>query len=366
MRLFRYIFWPLVLYKIVALIFSFAIYVFIDISYRLRKLSALAEAGGQELSWHHVLRFYFYDLPIQWSISLPAACLIACVVVLVKLQHRGEIHAMKTLGCSAPSLMAPLLLLGSVASLSGLWIEQVGVAWGSTHKRQLYDELEGRSSQPFLPTWTQQGDWLYSHRSFDPERGIVYGLRGYRKSSEPPFEIQAMMFAPQLIQKLSTELSPATTQWVAPHMHVFHFAPGKLKSESYENHLVVLPGATHRRLFTQRRTRQLSFSELRQSFSAHHHTSLYEVAYYEKIAMIALCFLFPLLTLKFLHLAPRLLSLAREILITLSFGVMFWLLLSLTKTLVLRYSGAVVWVAVIPLAFTALASLVELIRQKNR
>lgn len=367
MRLFRYIFWPLLLYKIIALSFSFTIYVFIDLSYRLRKLSALAEAGNNELSWWHVLRFYFYDLPIQWSISLPAACLIACTAVVVRLQHRGEIHAMKTLGCSTASLMAPLLLLGLLASLCGLWIEQVGVSWGAQHKYQLYSELEGPSSGPSLPTWTQQGTWFYSYGSFDPQSGIIHEFRGYQKKNHPPFDIETMAFAPELIQQPSSGTSEILTQWIAPQMHMLHFASGKLTSEKIQDHLIELPHTTHSRFFAQRRAKQFSLSELRQWISsAHPLTSQYRVAYYEKIAMIVLCSLFPFLILKFLYLAPRLLSLAREILLTLIFSVLFWLLLSLTKVLVLRYSINAAWVAVIPLSFIAFISFAEAVRQKNR
>ena len=368
MRLFFYLLKPLFFYKIMVLIFSFAIYVFIDFSYRLKKLSSLAALGEVEFSFEHLLRFYFYDLPIQWSISLPAAILVACVVVLIKLQRQGEIHAMRTLGQSNTKLMAPLLTLGAIGAISSVWIEEVGVAWGSTEKQKLYAELEGHSPNPSLPLWIHHQDWFYSYGSFDPDSGTLHELKGYQRTTTPPFKVKTMIFAPQIIKTAASTPAKQLNWWRATHVDVFHFESDQMKYEKKSQYLLELPYKPQYSFFTHRRAKQLSLSELHVGRSLAEKSNfhkIYEMSYYEKLAMIAITFLFPFLTIKFLYLAPRVLSLAKELTVTLCLGVLFWLLISLTKAFTLSHNLPMFLVALLPLFLMMLASLAEFLRHKK-
>ena len=198
MRIFLYILRSLFFYQALGAILSFAIYVLIDLSYRTQKLGAMASLSGEDFHGFHLLRFYTYDLPIQWSISLPAATLLACVVTAMRLQLRGEIAALQSLGCSKLRLLTPFITVGLFTSIMGVGIEQVGVAWGSKNKQLLYHEIERRVMTSALPSWLQHNDWFYYYESYDASRGKIKGLRGYKRDPQNPDWITEMIYAPAL------------------------------------------------------------------------------------------------------------------------------------------------------------------------
>lgn len=69
-----------------------------------------------------VLRLFLYILPFSLTVTIPMSVLLAVLATYGRLSSEGEAIALKTGGLSLYRLMAPGLLVGSVATLVTLWI----------------------------------------------------------------------------------------------------------------------------------------------------------------------------------------------------------------------------------------------------
>lgn len=72
------------------------------------------------LSVHQVLLAYAYDFPYQMSLSLPVASLFGAVFTVALMSRHSEVTAAKASGISFYRIIAPMLVLGALASLGGL------------------------------------------------------------------------------------------------------------------------------------------------------------------------------------------------------------------------------------------------------
>ena len=96
---------------------------------RLIKLTDLVIGRG--VPFVDVARMIFYLMPSFLVFTIPMAFLLAVLLAFSRLSADNEVTVMKACGISLVQLMPPVVLLGLVMSLAGLYVGVVGVPWGN-------------------------------------------------------------------------------------------------------------------------------------------------------------------------------------------------------------------------------------------
>ena len=131
-----------------------------------------------EVAFPVIVQYYVATLPFLFNIILPVSTLIAVLFSLGGLARRNELIAMTASGVSLYRILVPVLGVGLLASVVGLWFSTDLVPRGNDLSTEIYDhEIKGRPHR----SETQRRDMNYLGadgrfflaRKFDGDRGSM-------------------------------------------------------------------------------------------------------------------------------------------------------------------------------------------------
>src|SRR5262245_7147203 len=127
-----------------------------------------------------LLRMTPYLLPEALQYTVPGTMLLATTAIYGRMSSYNEIIAVKSLGISPMTLIWPTLILATVVSFFGVWINNLAVSWG--HRGQQRVALESLEEIAY--------GQLRMHRNFSYGKFsvIVRGVEG-RKLIQPTANI---------------------------------------------------------------------------------------------------------------------------------------------------------------------------------
>lgn len=131
----------------------------------------------------HIFQYYAVLLPTYWVYILPISLLLAVLYALWQLSKNSELIAMRACGLSIVRLITPYLVVGFVASLSLLAINERFNPWATYWTRQFVELLEKKKSDAsYLAHNVSHNNPLarrdWSIRTLDPRPTSGYELRG--------------------------------------------------------------------------------------------------------------------------------------------------------------------------------------------
>ena len=114
-----------------------------------------AREGGEPLEASVWLRALALQMPRVLSFTLPMALLYACVKAFFDLSGRGELIALGAAGLGWTRLLRAPILLGALAGLGALWLQEWAVPRGEQARlRVLQSDAQGRARSGFQMTHT--------------------------------------------------------------------------------------------------------------------------------------------------------------------------------------------------------------------
>jgi LPS export ABC transporter permease LptF len=126
-----------------------------------------------------VLRFVALQIPYATVMALPVSVLLACSLGVNRLASDNEFAAIRAGGAGYARTMLPLWLVGLLACMASLALNERAVPWSRAQAEQLVrDMVLRRQSLAFQPgkfTDTGQGIHLYVGGT-DPRRGELHDL----------------------------------------------------------------------------------------------------------------------------------------------------------------------------------------------
>jgi lipopolysaccharide export system permease protein len=157
------------------------LFIVIDLTDRLDTYLAESVQGG------NVTLHYIYQFPYQTLLAFPIAGLLAAVFTISSMTRHFEITAAKAGGISFYRLVAPLLILGAVASLVALVLTEVVPITNRRSREALGDEIartrESRNSFVFRGN---EGRY-YTIRRLDAPDGRITDIRIDREGTGYPY-----------------------------------------------------------------------------------------------------------------------------------------------------------------------------------
>jgi lipopolysaccharide export system permease protein len=97
-------------------------------------------AVREGLSAGPILRLVPFILPDSMRFSIPAAALLSACTVFGRMSGENEIVAIKSIGASPWSVLAPVFVVGFLISVSAVWINDVAVSWGRPNISRVVSE----------------------------------------------------------------------------------------------------------------------------------------------------------------------------------------------------------------------------------
>ena len=88
------------------------------------------EALRQGLGFEPIMRLIPYVLPNALRFAVPGTMLFAACLVFGRMSASNEVVAIKSMGVSPMTLIAPALVLAIVTSCIAVWLNDVAVSWG--------------------------------------------------------------------------------------------------------------------------------------------------------------------------------------------------------------------------------------------
>jgi lipopolysaccharide export LptBFGC system permease protein LptF len=117
-----------------------------------------AREGGEPLEASVWLRVLALQMPRVLSFTLPMALLYACVKAFSELSERGELVALSAAGQGWPRVMRAPLLLGALAGLGALFLQEWAVPRSEQARRLvLQSAAQSRARSGFQMTHTDSG-----------------------------------------------------------------------------------------------------------------------------------------------------------------------------------------------------------------
>ncbi len=137
-----------------------------------------AREGGEPLEVSVWLRVLALQTPRVLAFTLPMALLYACVKAFSDLSGRGELVALRAAGLGWPRLLRAPLLLGALAGMGALWIQEWAVPRSEQARlRVLQSAAQSRARSGFQMTHTRSGDGfgqIVNARAADFARGLLH------------------------------------------------------------------------------------------------------------------------------------------------------------------------------------------------
>jgi len=155
-----------------------------------------------------VARFHAASLPYTATISIPISILLGAVFSLGRLARRNELAALRSAGVSLPRLLAPLLVVGFLASLGSLAFNESVVPRANQLRDSVYDhEIQGIAPPP-AGKRTQV--------SYLGKAGRMYQIQEYDVASRTMHEVTIYEFQEsRLVRRLDArEAGWDGTRWV--------------------------------------------------------------------------------------------------------------------------------------------------------
>lgn len=115
---------------------GFTIFSFILVMDRIFTLSDLIVKYG--ISFFTVAKLLFFILPSTFAITIPMACLVAVMVAFSRLKTDNEITAMKASGISLIPMVAALLILGMLLTITMIIFNNTALPYANYAYRDLY------------------------------------------------------------------------------------------------------------------------------------------------------------------------------------------------------------------------------------
>jgi len=130
-----------------------------------------------------IIRYLLYLLPYIVVQMLPAAVLIASIIMLCLLRKNNEVTALKACGIKLFDFLRPIFLLGFVLSLGLFVFSETVVPYASSRANELwavYVEKRGaRGTHGRDQIWYKSKNAIYWIARFDPGKGVMYGPTFY-------------------------------------------------------------------------------------------------------------------------------------------------------------------------------------------
>ena len=134
-----------------------------------------------------VILAYVYDFPYQMSLSFPVAALFGAVFTVALMSRHNEITAAKASGVSFYRIIAPLLIIGVILSLSALVLGEIVPLTNSLRAETLRERSRvGRTVRSQF-VYGADGGRAYTIRRLDAEDGIINEIIIDREGTGPDY-----------------------------------------------------------------------------------------------------------------------------------------------------------------------------------
>lgn len=130
----RYVAWHFLRLLVLVELSLYAIYVLVHL------MDHMNIYLDNEATWAEIVSYYGFEIPFNLLLTLPMAMLIATILAIGDLGKHGEITAMKASGISLYRILAPVLVVGVLASALSLALGETIVPRLNEKARTVYEE----------------------------------------------------------------------------------------------------------------------------------------------------------------------------------------------------------------------------------
>lgn len=132
----------------------------------------------KEVAFSAVARFFLYTVPVVMTTSCPMAMLLASLMAMGRITADSELTALKAGGMSLYRVLAPVYIVGIVASGFVFWLNEWVVPESNTRRNKVYlNEIVLKKPLPKVAQniFFEGGkEFKMFVRSFDPKANLVH------------------------------------------------------------------------------------------------------------------------------------------------------------------------------------------------
>lgn len=358
MILFRYVLRSYLKYVVGTTVLCVFLFVLFDFIHKTTKYFQVFDPSSDL-----VLKYYLYRLPSLIIEGLPIASLLASVITMILLARSNEITAMRAAGMSPLRIGLPLAAGGLCLSLLSTGVGEFLQPWSA--KRLYYVQqvlIEGQSATEMSERarWVREGPRVYSFESFDIVLGILHGVQ--MAYIAPGFYIESLWKA------ATARYDAASGKWRVPEREELTFArDGVLvRRRALPAGTIDLPMEPQKLKKERRPAKEMGVPELLDYVSKGDASGVnvlrYEVALHQKVAYYFAALVVSLIGLRFGYRSERSVETVKGILISVTIGVSYWIVMNLSRALSLEGHVPVVaaaWCANILMAAIILSDFVH-------
>ncbi len=283
---------------------------------------------------HHLLGFYFYQIPNLIGQGLPIAALISGVVTMVLLNRTNEITAMRAAGMGPLRISFPIAFGGLVLCIISYVIGEWILPYSAQRSHYIENVLIEKNKDFQLAEgakWVRDGRLLLSFREFDREKNRILGIRVIQtgKSFKPKRTLEAV----------SARYQEDTQEWLLENVKILYFWPNGTLSyeETRSQYSMSIPLEPEKLRAETRLPNEMSNAELgeiiRQGEASGTDVINYKVDWEVKLAFHFASFVLSLIGLKFAYGSERQMETAKGILLAIGIGVSYWFILNAGRAL---------------------------------
>ncbi|MCO6429937.1 MAG: LPS export ABC transporter permease LptG [Deltaproteobacteria bacterium] len=279
-----------------------------------------------------VVQYFFYKIPVMMSHVMPISMLAATMLTLGLLSKNSEVTAMRASGMSIFWITKPVIVVGFMASLASMLLNESVVPYAARRVREIYnldirkkDERGGYSQSDF---WWRSGNDFFAVSYFDSRNDEL--ISAVRLELDNNFEARSRTDA-QVIKWIDPALG-----WSMRQVTEFTFHPEGKAPDKRMYHVMPLPIRETPRDFYSAETdpQTMSYSQLKEFIKKQAANGLpvsgYYADLYNKISFPFITLIVALVALPFSLKPARSGSMASSIMAALTIGFTYYAVHSLS------------------------------------
>jgi lipopolysaccharide export system permease protein len=290
-----------------------------------------------------IFYYYLYEIPFQAIQILPFAALIGSIGTMMMLNRTGEIIAIRAAGLGPFRILKPILAGGICFTILTLAISQSVIPKFSIKRNHLLETLKGRKVQSLSENrWVKKGDWVYTFSDYNLSTKTLSGVKAFRFGGSS-ISLKEVWRADKAVYDSKKE------RWVVKEKHNVKFLNvKKVKSKSSGTQVLKLPYEPMNLFKDERNPIEFSYLELVSKIRNMKKTGAqfrrFEVSLHVKLGYCFAALLLSVMGLKFGFTFERSSAVMKSLLMSISFGVGYWFVLSSVRAMVLS-SSSPTWIA---------------------